>query len=178
MAKPREEDFRDPADSIHASYWPDPAAEIDTPADRLREVVASGDPAAIANHIREQVDARTAERISNAIMYVLNEIDLDDSPALGVQCCLYAINRNLGSETQIARRFGVTRAAVSKRVIRYCDHLKLPEARGMKRKEVRATYRDRQRKIARSRHRPSGVWHLGGEQLNDILKGNAHEQRN
>lgn len=173
MAKPREEDFRDPADSIHASYWPDMADGIDTPADRLREAVASGDPATIAAHIRGEVDAQIADRISNAIAFVLSEVDLDDSPALGVQCCLYAINRLSSSETEIARRFGVTRAAVSKRVIRYCDSLKLREARGMKRKEVRATYRNRQRKIARSRHRPNGVW-----QHADILKGTVHEQRN
>jgi hypothetical protein len=173
MAKPREEDFRDPADSIHASYWPDIAGDIDTPADRLREAIASGDPNTIFAHVRGVVEAEIAERIVSAFMLVLGDIDTSDNHALGIQCCLYAINRNPASETEIARRFGVTRAAVSKRVIRFCDFLKLPEARGMKRKEVRATYRIRQRKIARSRHRPTGVWQLAG-----ILKGNVHEQRN
>lgn len=173
MAKPREEDFRDPADSIHASYWPDMAEQIDTPADALREVIASEDMPAIMGHIHSLVRAAVSERISNAMMYVLGEIELDDRPALAVQCCLYAINRNSGSETQIAKRFGVTRAAVSKRVIRYCEKLNLPEARGMKRSGVRITYRERQRKVAQSRHRTTGTWHHA-----DLLKGTVHEQCN
>ena len=173
MAKPREEDFRDPADSIHASYWPDPADAIDTPADFLREVIATGDVPAIMAHINSMVRGQVNDQISNAIMFVLGEIELDEKPELAVQCCVYAINRNSMSETQIAKRFGVTRAAVSKRIIRYCERLRLPEARGMKKAGVRITYRERQCKVARSRHRPTGVW-----QLADILKGNVHEQRN
>ncbi len=172
MAKPREEDFRDPADSIHASYWPDMSEGIDTPADRLREIIASRDPAAIVEHIRAEVDAQMADRIVSAFIFVLADLEADDKPALGIQCCLYAINRNPLSETQIAKRFGVTRAAVSKRVIRYCERLRLPEARGMKRAAVRVTYRDRQRKVAESRHRPSGVW-----RHDRTLKGNLNEHR-
>lgn len=172
MAKPREEDFRDPAESIHASYWPDPADAIDTPADRLREVAASRDPGAIASHIRHEVDAQIADRIVAAFMRVLADLATDDKPALGIQCCLYAINRNPLSETQIARRFGVTRAAVSKRVICFCERLRLPEARGMKKAEARETYRQRQRKVARGRHRPKGAWRHDG-----ILKGKVHEHQ-
>ena len=71
-----------------------------------------------------------------------------------------------------ARRFGVTRAAVSKRIIRFCERLALPEARGMKKAEARDTYRQRQRKVARGRHRPKGAWRHDG-----ILKGKVHEHQ-
>lgn len=73
-----------------------------------------------------------------------------------------------------ARRFGVTRAAVSKRIIGYCEKLGLPEARGMKKAEARDTYRERQRKVARGRHRPNGAF----RNAKHFFQGQAHEQRN
>lgn len=153
-------EFHDPADSIHASHWPDMADALDGPEDRLAEAIASGDPAAVADHIRAEVRAGVADKIASALMFVLADLDTDDNPALGIQCCLYAINRNPDSETRIARRFGVTRAAVSKRIVRFCERLALPEARGMKKAEARDTYRLRQKEVARARPRRDGAWRM------------------
>lgn len=167
-------EFHDPADSIHASHWPDMAELIDGPADRLAETVSSKDIAAIAGHIRAEVRSQLADRVASALMLVLADLATDDNAALGVQCCLFAINRNPDSETLIARRFGVTRAAVSKRIIGYCEKLGLPEARGMKKAEARDTYRERQRKVAQGRHRPNGAF----RNAKLFFQGQAHEQRN
>lgn len=45
------------------------------------------------------------------------------------------------SETEIARRFNVTRAAVSKRCVELCEKLGLPPARSMKSERARESYR-------------------------------------
>jgi hypothetical protein len=169
------QEFHDPADSIHASYWPDPAERIDTPADAIRETAGSRDIGAIASHIRSQVRCQVADKIASAIGHVLALLDMDQKPDLALQCCLYAINRHPLTETQIAVRFGVTRAAVSKRIIRYCEFLGLPEARGMKRAKARDSYELRQRRVAKVRHRAKSERQTT---IINLFGGTLNEQRN
>jgi predicted XRE-type DNA-binding protein len=67
--------------------------------------------------------------------------------AMRVECYLAAINQNPKSQTQIAQEYGVTRAAVSKIILKICQDLQLPTARHMKSEQARQSYRERALRI-------------------------------
>jgi hypothetical protein len=61
------------------------------------------------------------------------------------------INRKEESQTDIAKNYGVTRAAVSKVIIQIKDELKLPTARHMKSDTARVSYRNRALRVHQER---------------------------
>jgi predicted transcriptional regulator len=63
--------------------------------------------------------------------------------AMKAECYLAVINRKPESQTEIARKYGVTRAAVSKVIVSIKDDLDLPTARHMKSDTARESYRER-----------------------------------
>ena len=63
--------------------------------------------------------------------------------AMKAECYLAVINRKPESQTEIARKYGVTRAAVSKVIVSIKDDLDLPTARHMKSDTARESYRTR-----------------------------------
>ena len=67
--------------------------------------------------------------------------------ALKAECYLAVINRKPESQTEIAKKYGVTRAAVSKVIVSIKDDLQLPTARHMKSDTARESYRTRALRI-------------------------------
>jgi predicted transcriptional regulator len=71
--------------------------------------------------------------------------------AMKAECYLAVINRKPESQTEIARKYGVTRAAVSKVIVSIKDDLDLPTARHMKSDIARESYRTRALRIHKER---------------------------
>ena len=71
--------------------------------------------------------------------------------AMRAECYLAVINRKPESQTEIARKYGVTRAAVSKVIVSIKDDLDLPTARHMKSDTARESYRTRALRIHKER---------------------------
>ena len=71
--------------------------------------------------------------------------------AMKAECYLAVINRKPESQTEIARKYGVTRAAVSKVIVSIKDDLDLPTARHMKSDTARESYRTRALRIHKER---------------------------
>jgi predicted transcriptional regulator len=67
------------------------------------------------------------------------------------ECYLAVINRKPESQTEIARKYGVTRAAVSKVIVSIKDDLDLPTARHMKSDTARESYRTRALRVHKER---------------------------
>jgi predicted transcriptional regulator len=67
--------------------------------------------------------------------------------AMKAECYLAVINRKPESQTEIAKKYGVTRAAVSKVIVSIKDDLDLPTARHMKSDIARESYRERALRI-------------------------------
>ena len=113
------------------SFMPDfefdeaPAIEIGTP----------GEVAAFEAKVNREVARRTRR--------IIAEILESKNARLTTECL--ALVTGVGflgdSETDIARRFKVTRAAVSKRCVELCEKLGLPPARAMKSEKARESYR-------------------------------------
>jgi predicted transcriptional regulator len=75
----------------------------------------------------------------------------DRRTAMRAECYLAVINRKPESQTEIAKKYGVTRAAVSKVIVSIKDELSLPTARHMKSDTARESYRDRALRVHRER---------------------------
>jgi predicted transcriptional regulator len=75
----------------------------------------------------------------------------DRRTAMRAECYLAVINRKPESQTEIARKYGVTRAAVSKVVVGIHDELNLPTARHMKSDTARESYRTRALRVHKER---------------------------
>lgn len=71
----------------------------------------------------------------------------DRRTAMKAECYLAVINRKPESQTQIAKKYDVTRAAVSKVIVQIKDELGLPTARHMKSDTARESYRERALRI-------------------------------
>lgn len=71
--------------------------------------------------------------------------------AMKAECYLAVINRKPESQTEIAKKYGVTRAAVSKVIVSIKDDLQLPTARHMKSDTARESYRIRALRIHKER---------------------------
>ncbi len=75
----------------------------------------------------------------------------DRKTAMKAECFLAVINRKPESQTLIAKKYGVTRAAVSKVIVGIRDELRLPTARHMKSDTARESYRERALRIHKIR---------------------------
>jgi hypothetical protein len=75
----------------------------------------------------------------------------DRRTAMRAECYLAVINRKAESQTEIAKKYCVTRAAVSKIVVSIKDELQLPTARHMKSDTARESYRKRALRVHKER---------------------------
>jgi hypothetical protein len=71
--------------------------------------------------------------------------------AMRAECYLAVINMKPESQTEIAKKYSVTRAAVSKIIVGIKDELQLPTARHMKSDTARESYRKRALRIHKER---------------------------
>jgi predicted transcriptional regulator len=71
--------------------------------------------------------------------------------AMKAECLLAVVNKKEESQTQIAKKYGVTRAAVSKVIVSLKDDLNLPTARHMKSDTARESYRTRALRVHKER---------------------------
>lgn len=78
-----------------------------------------------------------------ACKQIVAELYATKNAKLSIECLslVTGIGYTGESETIIAERHGVTRAAVSKRCVELCERFNLPPARAMKSEDARASYR-------------------------------------
>jgi hypothetical protein len=99
--------------------------------------------------LEEESDPETAgpgrEDVLHLVRRLVGELLSKDNVRLSVECLALATGISyLGdSMTEIARRYGVTRAAVSKRCVEFTDALNLNPSRAMRSPEARQSYRRR-----------------------------------
>jgi hypothetical protein len=125
---------QDMADSAAASHTPDIAALIDQEGDQ------SNDP-----HARDAIEV---------LRHFVADLISEGNTRLTVECLAVALGLsayNGESMTSIAKRHGVTRAAVSKRCVDITRQLNLPPSRAMRSEKARKTYRNSQLKRYHSR---------------------------
>ena len=168
----RESDFADPAGYNEASYRPDMAAEIDTPEDRVLEIIAAQAVKLPATLSRPWFNQCVAGMVLTTIQeaakdgslgelfdggYSRSEMELAarllaelidaNNPRLQAKCLAFVLGLNIGggkSETAIAREEGVGKATVSKRCIRLKQVFALSPSRGMKSEAAVRSYSRRQ----------------------------------
>lgn len=142
---------RDLAESSLASEEPDIAGAVDVELARTERNRPADAPAATS----KVVDAAEAEeRLMDLLRRLMAEVVSQKNPKLTVECLAIACGLNLvdgDSMQEVARRHGISRAAVSKRVVDIAEKLNLPPSRAMRSKAARTTYRKVQ-KTLRSRH--------------------------
>ena len=95
------------------------------------------------------------EWVLEAFRRMFGEIITQPNPQLNLECLALATGIAFmgDSETEIARRHGVTRSAVSKRCVELTERLGLPPSRAMRRLTARAAYARTQRRIRTSHER-------------------------
>ena len=123
---------RDLADSPLASHNPDIAALVDHEP--------PGDTAP------EMLDA------TEALRHLVADLISEGNARLTVECLAVALGLsayNGESMTDIAKRHGITRAAVSKRCVDITERLNLPPSRAMRSEMARRIYRNAQLKTHR-----------------------------
>ena len=126
-----EQDF---ADSPLASHTPDIAALVDREPDE---------------------PARPATRDATEVLrHLVADVISEGNTRLTIECLAVALGLsayNGDSMTEIARRHGITRAAVSKRCVDITERLNLKPSRAMRSERARKTYRRSQLQRHRSR---------------------------
>ena len=128
---------RDLADSPLASHTPDIAALVDHDEDRDADAPSMGSATEILRHL-------------------VADIIYEDNTRLTIDCLSIALGLRVyegDSMTLVARRHGITRAAVSKRCVDIVKRLKLPPSRAMRSETARRTYRNSQLKRYRKNER-------------------------
>ena len=128
-----------------------PALGLDAAELAVAEEVAAPDPDPAADHDwRVAADLRVAEAINK----LLSEF-LANDPSLGVECIALAtgIAYEGASENAIAKKYGVSRAAVSKRCIELAERLGVKNRRALKSEEAREIYRERAVEVHRAQGR-------------------------
>lgn len=126
-----------------------PPDEIEDAAQAVDELVAElGIHVLIAGLLRSEVGAVLPSNPQNTlrvIQYVLREIVYSPDP--GLEAEIMAIGSGVldekGIMTRIAAKRGITRQAISKRVVAFCDEWQLPPSSAMKSIKARATYAER-----------------------------------
>jgi hypothetical protein len=115
------------------------------------------DPALLPEPEPERgAEACDSETVWAALRRVLGEVLCHDNARLTAECIALASGLSYTgcSETQVARRHGVSRAAVSKRCVELTELLDLPPSRAMRSLTARKRYRDARNRSTRSHERP------------------------
>ena len=123
----------DIADSPAASHTPDMAAMVD--------------------HEEEQPETHSMGSATDILRRLVADIIYEDNTRLTIDCLSIALGLRVyegDSMTKIAKRHGITRAAVSKRCVDITERLKLPPSRAMRSEKARRIYRRSQ--IKQHRH--------------------------
>jgi hypothetical protein len=126
----------DVADSPAASHTPDIAALVDHEEDTKQQAITAG--------------MTEANRI---LRHLVADLLAEGNTRLTVECLAVALGLsayNGESMTDIAKRYGVTRAAVSKRCVDITKRLNLLPSRAMRSELARKIYRSSQLKRYRS----------------------------
>ena len=126
----------DMAESSRASHTPDIAALVDR-EEEDHELLGTNNHDAI-----------------DVLRHFVADLISEGNTRLTVECLAVALGLsayNGESMTSIAKRHGVTRAAVSKRCVDITTQLNLPPSRAMRSEKARNTYRNSQLKRNRSR---------------------------
>ncbi len=156
LAKPVVEDSgggfgsKDIADTPLAAEWPREFGESD--AGEGNEGVNS--PAgATESSPKGGMAGAVDETVWDAVRRLVGEVLSQADRSLAVECLALSSGMSyLGdSMSEVARRHGVTRAAVSKRCVELTDKLGLPPSRAMRSRAARESYRQTQLRI-RNRH--------------------------
>ena len=155
MARTVQHEHSDISDSPLASYWPDLASEIDTVEDCAREVCSEAVLVGISIGITlaASLITKTVERCGGVVMNVTAHETIEriagymldtDNPRLASYVLAFTAGlfAPMGmSETKIAEKLGITRAAFSKRVKNLQALLALPPSRGMKSAKASQVYK-------------------------------------
>lgn len=123
----------DVADSPAASHTPDIAALVD--------------------HEDEQHEVHSMGSATEILRRLVADIVAEDNTRLTIDCLTIALGLRVysgDSMTTIAKRHGITRAAVSKRCVDIIERLKLPPSRAMRSEQARKIYQGSQLKRYRS----------------------------
>jgi hypothetical protein len=105
-------------------------------------------------------------RVCEVIQKLIGELIVDRNPALAVECLALTtgIAYEGNSMIAIAKRHGLTRAAVSKRCIELSERLGVKNLRPMKTERAREIYRDRAVEVhRRAGHEIAGEPHRGAK---------------
>lgn len=125
----------DMAESSRASHTPDIAALVDDED--------------------EQPEAHSMGSATEILRRLVADIVAEDNTRLTIDCLTIALGLRVysgDSMTMVAKRHGITRAAVSKRCVDIIERLKLPPSRAMRSEQARTIYRNSQLKRYRSQH--------------------------
>ena len=112
------------------------------------------DIAALVDHEGEQAGYPYSRDVIEVLRIFVADLVAAGNTRLTVECLAVALGLsayNGESMTVIAKRHGVTRAAVSKRCVDITTQLDLPPSRAMRSEKARKTYRNSQLKRNRSR---------------------------
>jgi len=123
----------DMADSSAASHTPDIAALVD--------------------HEDEKPEVHSMGSATEILRRLVADIVAEDNTRLTIDCLTIALGLRVysgDSMTTIAKRHGITRAAVSKRCVDIIERLKLPPSRAMRSEQARKIYQGSQLKRYRS----------------------------
>lgn len=125
-------------------------------------VMRTGDDPALlpnADDDHEGAELLHIEAVHQAIRRVIAEILCHDNARLTAECValVSGLAYSGASMTEIAKRHGVTRAAVSKRCVELTELLDLRPSRAMRSLTARKSYREARLRSARSREHPDSI---------------------
>jgi hypothetical protein len=124
-----------------------------------RPLMRIGDDPALmapATDDEESAEEMPIHDVADVLRHFVADLIAEGNTRLTVECLAVALGLcayNGESMTAIAKRHGVTRAAVSKRCVDITERLNLPPSRAMRSETARKTYRKSQLKRNRS-HKP------------------------
>jgi hypothetical protein len=117
-------------------------------------LMREGDDPAILPEPEPMPDAKAPdiEQVWDAVRRVLGEIVIHDNARLTAECfaVVSGLNYSGASMTGIARKYGITRAAVSKRCVELTELLDLRPSRAMRSLTARKSYRSARIQSTRS----------------------------
>lgn len=105
------------------------------------------DIAALVDHEEEQPETHSMGNATEILRHLVADILSEDNTRLTMDCLAIALGLRVysgDSMTRIAKRHGITRAAVSKRCVDITERLKLPPSRAMRSEKARKIYRNSQ----------------------------------
>jgi len=105
------------------------------------------DIAALVDHEEEAAEVHSMGSATDMLRRLVADIVAEDNTRLTIDCLTIALGLRVysgDSMTRIAKRHGITRAAVSKRCVDITERLKLPPSRAMRSELARKIYQKSQ----------------------------------